>query len=76
MSKMINYEGDLIRISEKDALILEISKNDGRNWARHTRVSNSIGEFEGLTINGKEILANTSKGLHVSKNGGKNWSKR
>lgn len=76
MAQMIVYEGNLIRINPKDSYKLEISRNDGRNWSHHCTVTNSVGEFQDLTDNGKEILANTTRGLYVSKNGGKNWSKR
>jgi hypothetical protein len=75
MAKMINYDGELIRISPKDSHKLEHSKNDGKAWSVILS-SSSYGDFEDLTDNGKEILATTSKGLYVSKNGGRAWSKR
>jgi len=76
MPQMINYDGNLIRISPKDSQKLEYSKNDGRTWSNLCRATSFMGGFEDLTENGKEILANTANGLYVSKNGGKNWSKR
>ncbi len=73
MAKMINYDGELIRIASANKL--EHSKNDGKTWSSLFN-SSSIGDIQDLTDNGKEILATTSKGLYVSKNGGKTFSRR
>jgi hypothetical protein len=73
MAKMINYDGELIRIASANKL--EHSKNDGRSWSTIFS-GTSIGDIQDLTENGKEILATTSKGLYVSKNGGRSFSKR
>lgn len=75
MGQMINTGKELIRISPKDAHIIEYSTSDGRSWS--TRCSStSNGEFQDLTDNGKELLATTSKGLFYSKSDGRSWSKR
>ena len=72
---MINRGRELIRISPKSASKIEYSTNDGRTWsARYS--GSSCGDFEDLTENGKEILAQTSKGLYYSTNEGRTWSKR
>lgn len=75
MSQMINRGKELIRISQKQANKIEYSTNDGRSWM--TRFSgSSAGDFQDLTDNDKEILANTSKGLYYSTNDGRSWMKR
>lgn len=72
---MINAASELIRISSGKPTKIEVSKNDGRSWS--TRYSDtSCGDFQDLTFNGKELLAQTSKGLYVSKNQGRSWGKR
>ncbi len=75
MSQMLNRGKELIRISPKSATVLEYSTNGGRIW--HRRYSgSSCGEFRELIDNGKEILAQTSKGLFYSTNDGRTWHKR
>lgn len=75
MSQMIKRGKELIRISPKSATKIEYSTNDGRTWA--TRYSSSMyGDFEDLMDNGREILAQTSKGLYCSNNDGRTWFKR
>lgn len=72
---MIKRDDELIRISSKQANKIEYSTNEGRSWM--TRCSgSSAGDFHDLTDNGKEILANTSKGLFYSTNDGRTWNKR
>ena len=75
MPSMLIFEKEMIRINPKNAARLEVSTNQGRSWT--TRYSGtSCGDFNDLADNGKEILANTSKGLFVSRNQGRSWSKR
>lgn len=75
MSQMINRGKELIRISPKSASKLEYSTTNGRTWS--TRYSGtSCGDFQDLTDNGKEILAQTSKGLYYSITEGRTWNKR
>ena len=75
MGQLIHRGKELIRICPKDAHKIEYSTNDGRTW--HIRCSSSsYGEFQDLTDNGKEILAQTSKGLYYSTNDGRTWHKR
>lgn len=75
MSQMINRGKELVRISPKSASKIEYSTNDGRTW--NTRYSgSSAGDFQDLTDNGREILAQTSKGLYYSTNEVRTWNKR
>lgn len=75
MSQMIIKDGEMIRISPKDNKKLEYSTTNGRSWS--TRFSgSSMGEFQDLNENGKELLAVTSKGLYYSTTKGRSWSKR
>lgn len=75
MSQMIKRGKELIRISPKSATKIEYSTNDGRTWI--PRYSSSMyGDFEDLMDNGREILAQTSKGLYCSTNEGRTWFKR
>ena len=75
MAQMIKRDDELIRISTKQANKIEYSTNEGRSWM--TRYSgSSAGDFHDLTDNGKEILANTSKGLYYFTNDGRSWMKR
>lgn len=71
MSQMINRGKELIRINPSKNRI-EYSTNDGRSWIQRC-ASSSAGEFHTLTDNGKEILAQTSKGLYYSTNEGRSW---
>lgn len=72
MPMMINYDGDLIRISPKDNNKIELSKNNGSSWIlRYT--SSSVGSFLDLMENGSEILATTQNGLYFSRNKGATW---
>ncbi len=72
---MIIKDGELIRISPKDSNKLEYSTTNGRSWS--TRFSgSSMGSIVDLTDNGKEILAQTEKGLYYSTTKGRSWSKR
>lgn len=75
MSQMINRGKELIRISPKSATKIEYSTNDGRTWILRYS-SSSYGDFKDLTDNGREILAQTSKGLYYSTNEGRTWIKR
>lgn len=75
MGMMINTGKELKRISPKKPSKLEYSTNDGRTW--NTRYSGSAcGDFIDLSDNGKELLAQASKGLFYSRNDGRTWNKR
>lgn len=75
MPQMINRVKELIRISPKSKSKLEYSTTDGRTW--NVRYSGTgCGDFLDLTDNGKEILAQTSKGLYYSTTEGRTWNKR
>jgi hypothetical protein len=75
MSQMINRGGELVRINPKKNNQIDYSKNNGISW--HSRYSGSgCGDFQDLIDNGKEILANTSKGLFYSNNNGVSCHKR
>lgn len=72
---MIKKGNEFIRISQKQGNKIEFSTNDGRTW--NSRYSgSSYGDFIDLTDNGKEILAQTTKGLYYSTNEGRTWNKR
>lgn len=72
---MITKGEELIRINPKKNNQIEYSTTHGRSW--HSRYSGtSCGDFHDLTDNGKEILANTSKGLFYSTTNGRSWHKR
>ena len=75
MAQMILKGKEMIRINPTTKTKIEYSTNEGRSWmARST--STSFGNFSDLTDNGKEILANTSKGLFYSTTNGMSWHKR
>ena len=76
MPQMINYGGELIRISPKDSKKLEYSKNNGLTWSQRCGGSSICGKFVDLMENGNELLATTEKGLFYSKNKGLTWSVR
>ena len=76
MAQMIVREKEMLRISPKDSRILESSRDDGRTWSRRFGGLTNVGEFSELTDAGKEILAQTSRGLFYSKNDGITWTKR
>lgn len=75
MSQMINRGQELIRISPQSATKIEYSTNGGRTWVTRFSTS-SYGDFKDLIDNGREILAQTSKGLYCSTNEGRTWFKR
>ncbi len=58
MPTMINYGGELIRISPKDNKRIEYSKNNGLSWNLRC-MNSSVGGFIDLVDNGPEILATT-----------------
>lgn len=76
MPQMINYGGELIRISPKDNKKLEHSKNNGRSWSLCCSGSSAYGKFLDLMDNGDELLATTDRGLYYSKSKGMTWSLR
>lgn len=74
MPQMINLGNEIVRINPQNNSI-EYSTNQGRSWSsRYT--SSSCGNFQNLMDGGKELLANTDKGLYYSTNSGRSWSKR
>ncbi|WP_304292285.1 hypothetical protein [Porphyromonas uenonis] len=70
MPQMINRGKELIRISPKNAGMIEYSTNNGKTWGARCVVSLSRGYFEDLTDNGQEILATCEKGLFYLSNEG------
>jgi photosystem II stability/assembly factor-like uncharacterized protein len=76
MAKMLFLGKEIIRINPKDSKKIEVSTNDGRTWSSRFSGNSSVGEFDDLINNGKEILAATNKGLFVSTNDGRTWSLR
>ena len=74
MAQMIDRGKELIRINPQDRQQIEYSTNDGRSCLQRYAGS-SQGDFRELTDNGKEILAQTSKGLYCSTNDGRSWLK-
>lgn len=75
MGQMIQRGKELIRINPSNKQKIEYSTNDGRSWISRYSGS-SYGDFHDLADNGKEILAQTSKGLYYSTNEGRSWIKR
>ena len=75
MGMMIKKGNELIRISPTNKQKIESSTNGGSFWSIRFNGS-QFGDFLDITDNGKEILAQTTKGLYVSTNGGSFWSKR
>jgi len=75
MGLMVNRGKELIRISPKQPNRIEYSTNDGRSWSTRSS-TNSYGDFIDLTDNGKELVAQTSKGFYFSKNEGRTWNRR
>ena len=75
MPTMINYGGELIRISPKNNKKIEYSKNKGLTWILRC-TNSSVGGFIDLVDGGDEILATTQKGLYYSKNKGLTWNLR
>ena len=76
MPQMIKRGKELIRISPVSAGKLEYSSTDGRSWAVRFQPNSYIGDFLDLIDNGKEILAQTTKGLFYSTTEGRSWAKR
>lgn len=75
MGQMIQRGNELIRINPSNKQKLEFSTSGGRAWS--TRFSSSsCGDFTDLVDNGKEILAQTTKGLYYSTSEGRAWNKR
>lgn len=72
---MITKDGELIRISPKKSTTIEYSTTQGRSWHTRSTIA-SYGDFYDLTDSGKELLANTSKGLYYSTTNGRSWHKR
>lgn len=74
MPQMIMLGSEMIRINPAKKTI-EYSTSQGRSWSsRYT--SSSCGEFQCLMDGGRELLAQTSKGLYYSTSSGRSWSKR
>lgn len=74
MPKMISFGSEMIHINPAKNVI-EYSTNNGRSWVvRYT--GSSCGEFQTLVDGGKEVLAETTRGLYYSTNNGRSWVKR
>lgn len=76
MPMMINYAGEMIRISPKDNRQLEYSKNEGSTWNMRSSTNSSSGAFLDLMDIGDELLATCENGLFYSKNRGRTWNLR
>jgi hypothetical protein len=75
MSKILDLGKEILRIDPANPQKLQYSTNGGRMWL--TRYQNAqCGNFTDLLDNGKELLAQTSKGLYYSTSGGRMWIKR
>ena len=74
MPQLINLGNELLRINTAKNII-EYSQTGGRSWVTRCN-STSYGTFIDLLQVGRELLANTSKGLHYSRNEGRSWIKR
>lgn len=74
MPQMIKRGNELIRINPQRN-ILEFSTSNGLNW-NSCFTDSMCGTFYDLMDNGKEILAQTSRGLWFSTSEGRNWNKR
>ena len=74
MGQIVNFGREMIRInSEKNRI--EYSTNGGNSWySRYT--GSAAGYFKEITVQGNELLAQTSNGLYYSKNGGSSWYRR
>ncbi|RQP08547.1 MAG: hypothetical protein EAS48_09850 [Chryseobacterium sp.] len=76
MPPLIRRPKELLRISPKDATLIEYSLNDGRTWNRRYKSNNTVGQFMDLMDNGEIILATASKGMFISRNEGRTWNRR
>lgn len=74
MPQMIVKDGELIRISPKDPKKLEFSTNNGLTWG--IRYNGIAGTFYDLVDAGKEVIAQTDKGLYFSTNKCRTFMKR
>lgn len=74
MGKLINYDGELLRINSQDNKI-EYSRNGGSTWSTRC-ATNVYGTFYDLLDYGPEILACTSKGIYASRTKGSTWITR
>ncbi|MDE6702357.1 MAG: hypothetical protein K2K00_01620 [Muribaculaceae bacterium] len=73
MSQVLNYGGEMLRITSKG---VECSTDGGLNWRRRCSNSSSTGDFQSLSSDGRTLLAVTTKGLYCSTDGGLNWRRR
>lgn len=77
MAKEIKKGRELIRICEENTLKLEYSKDAGETWSsRYMGNPTQPGNFNSLSVNGKDLMGETDKGLFYSKNNGKSWYKK
>lgn len=74
MAQLIIREKEWIRINPQDKTKLEYSTTDGKNW--NSRYKSSIGDILDLIDNGKEVLAQTSKGMFYSTTECRNFNRR
>jgi hypothetical protein len=75
MALMILEEKQMMRISTTTKTKIEYSTNGGMIWMARS-ASASYVDFQDLINNGKDILANTSKGLYYSTTDGMSWHNR
>lgn len=74
MAQLIYFGREMLRINTQKNTI-EYSRNEGRSWyPRYT--GSSVGTFQELSTDGRNLLAITSKGLYYSTNGGRSWLRR
>ena len=75
MSRLIQVGNEIIRVNPEKPNQIQYSTSGGRIWSsRYT--GTSCGKFLSLMDNGKELLAQTDKGLYYSTSSGRIWSKR
>ena len=73
MSTMIVRGKEIIRICPTNPAKLEYSVNEGRSWIMRVSGNSTVGNFNDLLDNGKELLGTTNKGLFYSINDGRSW---
>ena len=74
-TRMVQVANEIVRINPQKANQIDYSTNGGRTWmSRYT--GTSCGKFLSLMDNGKELLAQTEKGLYYSTNSGRTWMRR
>ena len=75
MPRLVQNGNEIIRVNPEKPTQIQYSTSGGRMWsARYT--GTACGTFQTLMDNGKELLAQTDKGLYYSTSSGRMWSKR